>query len=744
MQSVHGKHIRTIPVLILGATSIAAQVQFLREFMNIFYGNELSMGIVLAVWLVWTGTGSMFSALTPAGNNARRRFGTGQFLVTGLIPLTFLLIRAARYGLGASHGEIPGLVSMLLSALVVFAPFCLANGFLFPLGIRMLSGPYHGDRAPGRVYLLEAAGAGLGGLAASLLLIRAVSGGTLLLCLSALNLTGAFFLQNRRKQIWGAAGFAGLILALICGPGLDDLGDRILWQSRTVLKTVNSIYGMLALTAGPDQVSLYQNGLHAFSIPDRRTVESSVHYGLLQHPSPRTVLLIGGGLSGIAKESLTHPSVEQVDVIEPDRRLVALMRPYVDMNDPRIRIIPEDGRAWLSETDRRYDAILLNLPNPYTAQLNRFYTREFFIQVRDRLRPSGVFTLQLTGSENLIGPELARFLASIEGTLRSVFPNTITLPGGTVHMIGGREDAGLTVSASELSRRIRERNLDTAYIQPYYLAFDLSPERIRFFQDRIDAVENPQINRDLKPVGFYFDTVLWATHFSMPVKRVYEGLKKTNARWILLAAGGVLIALFAGVRNRKRTVSFSIVSVGFTEISLEFLLILMFQIRFGHVYPQLAWIVASYMAGLGFGAWMQQTARPGKPAFQRFIKIQTAMTILPGLLAAVFHWMVLWPVTPALKLSSTLLFLAALFFAGWIGGAQFVLATRYSSSGGVRPDRTAGSLYGLDLFGSAAGALGTSGFLVPLLGVTQTLVCLSALNLITLVLLAFAAGRNSE
>ena len=45
-------------VIILGITSITAQVLLMRELSVIFYGNELSLGVMLGVWLFWTAVGS--------------------------------------------------------------------------------------------------------------------------------------------------------------------------------------------------------------------------------------------------------------------------------------------------------------------------------------------------------------------------------------------------------------------------------------------------------------------------------------------------------------------------------------------------------------------------------------------------------------------------------------------------------------------------------------------------------------
>ncbi|NQT23948.1 hypothetical protein HQ585_01195 [candidate division KSB1 bacterium] len=744
MSRIHNKYFWVGSILIIGATSISAQVQFIREFMNIFYGNELAMGAVLAVWLIWTGLGSLLSNVLPQIKKPGRFLGLAQLGIAGIIPFTFILIRSARHWLGASPGEMLGLLPMLLSALLIFAPFCLLNGYLFPLATRILTHEKSTGPSAGRVYLLEAIGAGLGGLVVSLLLIRSVSAGTILLSISAFNLTSALSILLRKGwKTWLPAGLLSLIIVLVFGSRLNEFGDRILWKSQPVKNSVNSVYGILTLIVHPDQVSVFQNGLHYFSVPDQKTVESAVHYGLLQHASPRNILLIGGGFSGSALEALKHPSIERVDVIEPNRSIIQLMQPYVQMDDPRIQIISTDGRAYLSQTQTKYDAILLNLPNPYTAQLNRFYTKEFFAQVREKLNPEGIFSLQLSASENAIGPEMAQFLASIWATLRTTFPHTILIPGETVHIIASLDSSWLTTSPDVLSRRIKERKLETRYIQPYYLAYDLSQDRVNFLKERIETVKKPEINRDLKPVGFYFDTILWATYFSNPMKQVYIKLHTANPVWFFMCVGCCITILFYWIRTRHRAISFSILTVGFSEISLEFILILMFQIHFGHVYPQLAWIVAFYMGGLSLGAWMKQKLKSEEDAYPLFIKLQLGMLLFPVLLIGFFMWIAIWPILPALKTLATLLFLTAAFGAGWIGGAQFVLAARFQTSTDKYAEKVAGSLYGLDLLGSAAGALITSAILVPLAGIIESLICLSALNIISLLLLIVTGKHDS-
>ena len=53
-----------------------------------------------------------------------------------------------------------------------------------------------------------------------------------------------------------------------------------------------------------------------------------------------------------------------------------------------------------------YDVVIANVPDPTTAQLNRFYTSEFFEEVGEILAKGGVIGVTVSSSENYIGGEL--------------------------------------------------------------------------------------------------------------------------------------------------------------------------------------------------------------------------------------------------------------------------------------------------------------------------------------------------
>jgi hypothetical protein len=139
-------------------------------------------------------------------------------------------------------------------------------------------------------------------------------------------------------------------------------------------------------------------------------------------------------VNGSVAEALRHPTVRRLNYVELDPKILDLARRRFPEewsaigSDSRVHVHSGDGRFFLKTTAGSFDVIIVNLPDPRTAQLNRFYTLEFFREAARRLNPGGLVSVHLSGAENYIGPELAGFLRSIHKTLRLVFPSPRRFP----------------------------------------------------------------------------------------------------------------------------------------------------------------------------------------------------------------------------------------------------------------------------------------------------------------------------
>jgi len=110
--------------------------------------------------------------------------------------------------------------------------------------------------------------------------------------------------------------------------------------------------------------------------------------------NPENVLVIGLG-SGITIGSvLTHP-VKRVDCVEISPEVVEALSQFDEANhcplsDPRSNLFIEDALAYLKLTNRKYDVIISEPPNPWIAGVGNLFTTEFFETCKLRMNRGGI------------------------------------------------------------------------------------------------------------------------------------------------------------------------------------------------------------------------------------------------------------------------------------------------------------------------------------------------------------------
>ncbi len=125
--------------------------------------------------------------------------------------------------------------------------------------------------------------------------------------------------------------------------------------------------------------------------------ERQSHLPMLLHRKPERIALIGLATGSSAGASLLHEPVARVEVLELSPAVIAGAQEYfADENrhvvdDPRVHILEEDGRTYMSATRDRFDLIVGDLFLPWSTGVGRLYSAEHFAAVRRALRDDGVF-----------------------------------------------------------------------------------------------------------------------------------------------------------------------------------------------------------------------------------------------------------------------------------------------------------------------------------------------------------------
>jgi hypothetical protein len=168
-------------------------VIFLREFLAVFNGNELVIGIIFACWMLLTGMGAMLGRAGQPSNKKNSTEISGFFLL-GLLPMiTVFMIRFLKTMVFPA-GSMAGIVGILIFSASVLLCFCLLSGFLFTRLTVELSRKY-GANLLGRSYAIESIGSIAGGLLFSFLLVYFLGTFQILFFILLLNLSVAVFIS---------------------------------------------------------------------------------------------------------------------------------------------------------------------------------------------------------------------------------------------------------------------------------------------------------------------------------------------------------------------------------------------------------------------------------------------------------------------------------------------------------------------------------------------------------------------
>lgn len=153
--------------------------------------------------------------------------------------------------------------------------------------------------------------------------------------------------------------------------------------------------------------------------------EMLVQPAMLLHPEPEDVLIIGGGEGATLREVLVHRTVKSVTMVDIDREVVELCREYLTswhqgaFEEPRLRMVFEDGRKFIENDDAFYDIVIIDIVDMLdNGPAQALYTRQFYEELSRRLRPNAVVVVQGLEFSFLDYKEHA----ALARTLRTVFP----------------------------------------------------------------------------------------------------------------------------------------------------------------------------------------------------------------------------------------------------------------------------------------------------------------------------------
>jgi len=164
-------------------------------------------------------------------------------------------------------------------------------------------------------------------------------------------------------------------------------------------------YQHLVLTRFKDDLRLFLNSHLQFSSRDEyRYHEALIHPGLAAVPTPRHVLVLGGGDGLAVREILKYPQIESITLVDLDPEMTKLFSTHpmlTKLNDnsflsPKVHIINADAFPWVDSNTDSFDFIVVDFPDPTNYSLGKLYTTAFYRAAARHLSAQGLMVVQST------------------------------------------------------------------------------------------------------------------------------------------------------------------------------------------------------------------------------------------------------------------------------------------------------------------------------------------------------------
>lgn len=623
----------TARAFFLGVVCAIAQVFIFRALMGALYGNEQVFISMMVGWAAGIAVGSLLGKPSC-------RWEALILLAVGLLTAVLLFIPFVRGWLGLGPGQ-AGHMGWMLAA-----------GFILTLPVSIVCGMCYAALARGqgvKVYGVESLGFAAGGVLSWLILISPAH------------------LIN--KALWS-----------------------VQWPGYEVLSAVETPNASLVAASRGEAVSVFENSLHQATSSDPLTAEEIVHYAVLSHPKPKRLLLLGAAATGAVAEALKYPEL-QIDCVERNSELIRMAERYLpnetaSLRDPRVKVLIGDGRSWVGQSRSSYDVIIVASGEPVSFLSNRYYTKDFFAQANRALKPGGLLAISLPGAEEYVSQAGRAVFSLVKSTLGKELPYVRVFPGGRYLFLAGKSADMLSLDAETMVQRMEGYGLQNQYVTGHSLVLRLTESRIR--QAEKTASLSVAANSDLRPSGVF----MYLHYLDSQTSKFIPLLKERILRYLWVLWLAPLLMMIWAFRAAWRPAA-AVFSAGFSQITLQICVIVLFQERYGYIYSALGLLTALFMLGLYAGTRY-------KVLTIRQVQLAGATVLLGALytmsgVVSGNHW----------------------HAAFWLGGIPvlcgLVAGSQFKSALNHCPEKPA-LLYAVDVIGTAVGALLCGLFLIPLWG----------------------------
>jgi spermidine synthase len=466
-----------------GFVALGNEVLFVRYLSLLIHNSVYTYTLTLTITLTGIVLGSVL--ISGIGDRTQRRafiFGMAHVL-SALMIWSLLMLPAVWWQGIMSKLNTPSHVWIFLLLLLLPA---VLSGISFPIAIRMaFDCPSLAGARFGKMYAFNTFGGIIGSLAVGFIFLpHAGLQKSLLLTTGLSILIGSsawLFLERAVSfRVRTALIAFGLIIwfAIPYASGTRLPTDFLHTEMQEIVDFREGDGANLAVTKFTDNNELALEIDRMWQGNNLKNQQiMAAHVPMLFHPDPKSVLVVGVGVGKTASRFLFY-DVTRLDCVDIEPGLFDIVRMNFDsswMNDRRVRLITEDGRNYINNSNSNYDVISIEVGQTFRPGISSFYTVDFYRHVRERLNRGGVVSQFIP--INLIN--VAEF-RSLVRTFLEVFPNSILWYNSAELLLIGSPSDRLILS----SERLNSLSIDGPVKKDLFYTYFGGPD---FYLNRLDV-----------------------------------------------------------------------------------------------------------------------------------------------------------------------------------------------------------------------------------------------------------------
>jgi predicted membrane-bound spermidine synthase/tetratricopeptide (TPR) repeat protein len=418
-----------------GFSAMAYEVVWLRLLIPILSSSTYSFTLILAAFISGITLGSYLTYRYHSRiKNPLLFVGNCQFAIVISIFLTLPLYEYLPYEIWKAASGPPQLPHdysyyLFIQFTFVFLALVIPTIFMgmsLPVLSRVAVDKVEDSgKTIGKIFALNTLGTVLGALVAGLFLIPAFGILTTIIIALAINLflsfavylqkdfislryktalgsllliCGIFFFRNVKAESWAYPIMLSQVPREInrhAPPATYKEFISTIKKGNKILYYKEGIGGTIVVGVNKNQIYLSTNGkADANSVTDLRTQVSLGLTPVILHPKAERVFVIGYGAGTTIGYAMTHPNVKHAEVAEISAEVIEASQHFKGINEQplkrkNLKVIKDDGVSALRLSSNKYDVIISQPSNPWSAGVGNLFTKEFFSDCKDKLNPGG-------------------------------------------------------------------------------------------------------------------------------------------------------------------------------------------------------------------------------------------------------------------------------------------------------------------------------------------------------------------